>query len=263
MESLKANEELLHKWDVILVEIFKKEWPNSWTSFVKDLVNAAMESESSCQNSMYILKIVVEDVFQFNNTMTSDFSEKIRESLQSDMVDIFNVPLLLASPAALHASAGEHGGGAAAPGHPGHHPPNSPLLPEDCVFNYQLIDVLLKFLSLDAFRTSAMRCLQEILTHPASARYPRWSCSRCAASWTFWQVLRRCVTQQGFLDPASDLASLYPQLSSPQLDFLHTLALFLTGVAQQHAQLLQASGRCTCVSPPTCSVSRVRPTASC
>ena len=58
---------------------------------MKDLVNAAMESESSCQNSMYILKIVVEDVFQFNETMTSDFGEKIRQSLQSDMVDIFNV----------------------------------------------------------------------------------------------------------------------------------------------------------------------------
>lgn len=83
-------------------------------------------------------------------------------------------------------------------------------LPEDCVFNYQLVDVLLKFLSLDAFRTSAMRCLQEILTHPASARYPslvlqslrrfldflaglssKRNCSR--AFWTPRATWRRCI----------------------------------------------------------------------
>ena len=62
MELVEANEDLLHKWDIILVEIFKKEWPNNWTSFVNDLVVAASESESRCRNSIFILKLVVEDV---------------------------------------------------------------------------------------------------------------------------------------------------------------------------------------------------------
>ena len=85
MESIQQNEEILHKWDIILVEIFKKEWPNSWTSFVKDLVAAAVESESRCRNSMFILKIVVEDVFQFSETtLTSKFSQQIQQALQSD-----------------------------------------------------------------------------------------------------------------------------------------------------------------------------------
>ena len=92
MESIQQNEEILHKWDIILVEIFKKEWPNSWTSFVKDLVAAAVESESRCRNSMFILKIVVEDVFQFSETtLTSKFSQQIHQALQSDMIDVFNV----------------------------------------------------------------------------------------------------------------------------------------------------------------------------
>ena len=63
MESIESNEDILHKWDIILVEIFKKEWPNSWTSFVKDLVSAALESESRCRNCIFLLKLVVEDVF--------------------------------------------------------------------------------------------------------------------------------------------------------------------------------------------------------
>ena len=92
MDSVEANENLLHKWDVILVEIFKKEWPNSWTSFVTDLVSAATESESRCRNSMYILKTVVEDVFQFSeSTLTSKFSKEIQTALLNDMIQIFTV----------------------------------------------------------------------------------------------------------------------------------------------------------------------------
>lgn len=45
-------------------------------------------------------------------------------------------------------------------------------LPDECVFSYELVDVLLKFITLDAFRTSAMMCLHEIVCHPNSARYP-------------------------------------------------------------------------------------------
>ena len=49
-------------------EIFKKEWPQNWTSFVHDLVTSALESESRCRNSIFILKIVVEDVALFSAT---------------------------------------------------------------------------------------------------------------------------------------------------------------------------------------------------
>ena len=246
------------------MEIFKKEWPNSWTSFVKDLVNAAMESESSCQNSMYILKIVVEDVFQFNNTMTSDFSEKIRESLQSDMVDIFNVPLLLASPAALHASAGEHGGGAAAPGHPGHHPPNSPLPPRGLR------------LQLPADRRPSQIPLPGRLPHerdalsagdpdaPRQRALPRAgpavaaplpglsgrsfvAASPSRAFWTPRATWRRCIPS---CPRRSWTFSTHWRSSSPAW-------------RSSTRSCCRASGRCTCVSPPTCSVSRVRPTASC
>lgn len=73
MESIEANEDILHKWDIILVEIFKKEWPNNWTSFVKDLVNSALESESRCRNCIFLLKLVVEDVFPSSFFKTPGF----------------------------------------------------------------------------------------------------------------------------------------------------------------------------------------------
>ena len=95
MESVEANENLLHKWDIILVELFKKEWPANWTSFVQDLVSSATESESRCRNCMFILKTVVEDVFQFNETtLTSQFSHEIQTALLNDMMQIFMVPFI-------------------------------------------------------------------------------------------------------------------------------------------------------------------------
>lgn len=44
-------------------------------------------------------------------------------------------------------------------------------LPENCVFDYQLAEVLIKFITLQDFQTSAMRCLHEILCHPLSHKY--------------------------------------------------------------------------------------------
>lgn len=44
-------------------------------------------------------------------------------------------------------------------------------LPENYVFDFQLVEVLLKFITLQDFQTSAMMCLHEILCHPMSHKY--------------------------------------------------------------------------------------------
>ena len=45
-------------------------------------------------------------------------------------------------------------------------------LPDEYVFDYNLVEVLQKFIEIDQFRTSAMMCLQEILCHSRSGKYP-------------------------------------------------------------------------------------------
>ena len=94
MESIQQNGELLRKWDVILVDIFKKEWPTNWTSFIHDFVSVATQSESRCVNSMYVLKIVIEDVFQFgSSTLPSKFNNQIREAIRKDIIEVYDVNL--------------------------------------------------------------------------------------------------------------------------------------------------------------------------
>lgn len=88
MESVESNEDLLHKWDVILVEIFKKEWPKNWTSFIHDLVNSALESESRCRNCIFIIKLVVEDVDVYS-MINCRFSNSVSLCLHPISVVVF------------------------------------------------------------------------------------------------------------------------------------------------------------------------------
>ena len=46
--------------------MLKQEWPHRWPSFVPDLVGASKTSETLCENSMVILKLLSEEVFDFS-----------------------------------------------------------------------------------------------------------------------------------------------------------------------------------------------------
>ena len=50
----------------LLLQVLKQEWPNKWPSFIPDLVGASKTSETLCENSMIILKLLSEEVFDFS-----------------------------------------------------------------------------------------------------------------------------------------------------------------------------------------------------
>jgi Exportin 1-like protein len=52
----------LNKLNIILVQILKQDWPHKWKSFVPDIVGASKTSETLCENSMVILKLLSEEV---------------------------------------------------------------------------------------------------------------------------------------------------------------------------------------------------------
>jgi exportin-1 len=47
-------------------QVLKQDWPQKWPSFVPDLVGASKTSETLCENSMIILKLLSEEVFDFS-----------------------------------------------------------------------------------------------------------------------------------------------------------------------------------------------------
>ena len=55
----------INKLNIILVQILKHDWPNKWRTFIPDLVSASKTSETLCENSMKIFKLLSEEVFDF------------------------------------------------------------------------------------------------------------------------------------------------------------------------------------------------------
>ncbi len=55
----------VNKLNVILVQILKHDWPSKWKSFIPDIVSASKTSETLCENSMRIFKLLSEEVFDF------------------------------------------------------------------------------------------------------------------------------------------------------------------------------------------------------
>ena len=109
------------------------------------------------------------------------------------------------------------------------------------MFNYQLADVLLKFISIDQFRTSAMMCLQEILCHSNSYKYPSLISQsiRRFLEYLVW-ILKVSDHQQTYVDVTVDLSTSYTSLSSDLTDFVHELSVFLTSISLRHKSMLES-----------------------
>lgn len=57
--TFKNERHFINKLNTILVQVLKHEWPHNWPSFIHDLVGAARNSETLCENCMYILRVRV------------------------------------------------------------------------------------------------------------------------------------------------------------------------------------------------------------
>ena len=50
---------------LLRVQILKSDWPLKWASFIPDIVAASKTSETLCENTMRILRLLSEEVFDF------------------------------------------------------------------------------------------------------------------------------------------------------------------------------------------------------
>ena len=65
------------------MQILKQDWPSKWPSFITDIVNASKTSELLCENSMVILKLLSEEIFDFSRGELTTVSAKPRCILAS------------------------------------------------------------------------------------------------------------------------------------------------------------------------------------
>ncbi|WJX89884.1 Protein EXPORTIN 1B [Trifolium repens] len=150
MERLYVN-----KLNIILVQILKHEWPARWRSFIPDIVSAAKTSETICENCMAILKLLsVKMFFDFSRgEMTQQQIKELKQSLNSEFQLIHELwlyvlsasqraELILAILSTIHVFLS--------------------WIPLGFIFESPLLETLLKFIPLPAYRNITLQCLTEV-----------------------------------------------------------------------------------------------------
>ncbi|KAK4489825.1 hypothetical protein RD792_000469 [Penstemon davidsonii] len=155
--SLRRERLYVNKLNIILVQILKHEWPARWRSFIPDLVAAARTSEAICENCMAILKLLSEEVFDFSRgEMTQVKIKELKQSLNSEFQLIHELclyvlsasqraELIRATLATLHAFLS--------------------WIPLGYIFESQLLQTLLNFFPMPAYRNLTLQCLTEVTAH--------------------------------------------------------------------------------------------------
>lgn len=70
-------------------QVLKKDWPARWPSFIPELVGASKTSENLCENSMHILRLLSEEVFDFNRgELTQSKTRMLKAQLNSEFESI-------------------------------------------------------------------------------------------------------------------------------------------------------------------------------
>mmetsp|Transcript_6574 Transcript_6574/g.9554 ORF Transcript_6574/g.9554 Transcript_6574/m.9554 type:complete len:1090 (+) Transcript_6574:327-3596(+) len=88
-DGLHSNSLALPKYNQVLVEIVKQEWPQNW-DFINELIDASKRNQFICENNIQILKLLSEDIFDFAmNNMVAEKIDTLRSKFKSQFSEIY------------------------------------------------------------------------------------------------------------------------------------------------------------------------------
>lgn len=207
-----------------LVQVLKHDWPARWPSFVPDLVAASKTSEPLCENSMHILRLLSEEVFDFSRgELTQAKTRELKNSLNQQFTLIHDLCLFVLANtrrqelvrATLSALAAYLS-----------------WVPAGYIFEGSVVQHLLALFPQAAFRNVALQCLTEVagLSLGPEADAP------------FVSLYGAFMTQLAqILPPGTDIAAAYERGTDEQQAFVQNLALFLTAFLRAHLRALEAA----------------------
>lgn len=222
--SFRRERLYVNKLNVILVQILKHDWPARWQSFIPDLVSAAKSSETICENCMVILKLLSEEVFDFSRgEMTQQKIKELKQSLNSEFQLIHELclyvlsasqrtELIRATLSTLHAFLS--------------------WIPLGYIFESPLLETLLKFFSVPAYRNLTLQCLSEV----AALSFGDFYNAQYVKMYNVFMV-----QLQAILPPTTSIPDAYANGSSDEQAFIQNLALFFTSFFKAHIRVLEAS----------------------
>ncbi|CAI4231357.1 unnamed protein product [Auanema sp. JU1783] len=227
-DDMTASALLLHKLNLVLVQIVKQDWPKNWASFITDIVEASKSSDTVCVNNMNILALLSEEVFDFGSqNLTQAKEQMLKQQFCGQFQEVFSLCIAILEKCPAHAMV------------------QATLktlhrflswIPVGYVFETNITELLSEnFLSLNLYRGLALQCLTEI----ASIRVDSESDSyKQKLSGMFYTTVEK-IGQ--LLGPDVDFASGFKQGTDEDQKFISILAQFLVAFLKEHADLVEVT----------------------
>ncbi|KAL6772266.1 XPO1 [Auxenochlorella protothecoides x Auxenochlorella symbiontica] len=221
--AFRRERVFLNKLNLVLVDILKQDWPHKWPSFIPDIVGASHTNAGLCENSMAILRLLSEEVFDFSDSLTAAKTRELKSSFNDQFAQVHELclavlngnaarDLVRATLATLHAFLS--------------------WVPLGYIFESNVVDVLLRLLPQPALRNLALQCLTEVGALSVGPEYtPRFQAM-------FHQF---CLLLAPMLPPQVDIAAAYASGGDDDQAFVQNLAMFFTSFLKTHIMALEGS----------------------
>lgn len=223
-KAFRTERTFLNKLNLVLVDILKQDWPHKWPSFIPDIVGASKTNETLCENSMAILRLLSEEVFDFSkDTMTMAKTKELKSSFNEQFGAVHELCLMVlnasqkpdlirATLATLHAFLS--------------------WVPLGYIFESNVIEVLLRLFPQPAFRNISLQCLAEIAALQVGPDYN----SHFANLYKFFVAQLAAI-----MPPGTNIPEAYSRGTDEDQAFVQNLALFLAAFFRAHLSVLEAS----------------------
>jgi exportin-1 len=170
-EMFRREGTFVNKLNVLLVQILKHDWPARWKSFIPDLVAASKTSETLCENSMKILKLLSEEVFDFARLdLTQAKTKELKQTLTAEFKAIHELCVFVLNntrkPELIRSTLDTLA-------------VYLTWVPLGYIFEGNLLDMLLGLFPQAPYRNVALQCLTEVR--------PRYAHSKA------WEVASTCL----------------------------------------------------------------------
>lgn len=217
----------LQKLNLVLVQIVKQEWPKHWPTFMADIVGASKVNDNLCLNNMVVLRLLSEEVFDFDGEMTQAKAHHLKKTFCGEFQAVFtlchavmetseNAALVEATLQTLHRFLS--------------------WIPVGYIFETNLIDLLTqKFLGVPMFRCVTVQCLTEI----ASLSVIQMDRNEGYIERVTSMLKHSMLQVMAIIDPSVDLAEAYKLGSDSEQKFIANLAQYLSAFLKENSSIVE------------------------
>ncbi|CAI5450936.1 unnamed protein product [Caenorhabditis angaria] len=225
-EEVSGNSLLLHKLNLVLVQIVKQDWPKHWPTFIADIVESSKSNEHVCINNMNILSLLSEEVFDFGSqNLTQAKEQHLKQQFCGQFQEVFTLCVSILEKCPSNSMV---------------HATLKTLhrfltwIPVGYVFETNITELLSEnFLSLEVYRVITLQCLTEISQIPIETNDQSYNDKLTGM---FCSTIKEIAQ---LLGPDPDLASVYKGASDQDQKFISSLAQFIVSFIKEHVQLIE------------------------